>query len=69
MREAIVTIDIWAVQLAEDFFAIQGVSEGEAWKVFLHHTGGTGSAKLLRGSKVMSSLHPDSVVRSSRRKF
>ena len=33
------------------FSAIQGVSEGEAWKHFLHHTGGDGDAKLLRGTR------------------
>ena len=69
MREAVITIDIWAVQLTEDFFAIQGVSEGEAWKVFLHHTCGTGSAKLLRGSKVMSTIDNGCTVIATRRKL
>jgi hypothetical protein len=59
-------IDIWSVQLTKDFYAVQGVSEGEAWKIFLRQSG---DAQLLRGNTVMSALSKNSSVIFSRRKL
>jgi hypothetical protein len=59
-------IDIWSVQLTKDFYAVQGVSESEAWKIFLQQSG---DAQLLRGSTVMSALNKSSSIIFSRRKL